>query len=265
MISGTLFKKEIKSNYKIILIFLAVLTMYSTSIVYMYEPSTINIFEEMAKSMPEMMKAFGMDAVVTNLTEYVANYLYGFILLMFPIICTIILGNKLIMSYIDKGPMAYLLATGNKRIKIVLTQALFMCVATAVLIAYATALIIILSSMSHPNSLDIEKFIMLNIVLYFLQIGISSICFFAACISNSSKTYFMIGAGVPVLFYLMQAMSNMGDKLEGLKYLTLFTVFNPTDIIKGEGVGIAILILVSVAILFFGVGTYIFSKRDLSL
>lgn len=265
MISLTLFKKEIKSNYKIIFIFLAILTLYSTSIVFMYDPSTTSAFEEMAKSMPEMMKAFGMAAVVTNITEYIANYLYGFIVLMFPIICTIILGNKLIVSYVDKGSMAYLLGTPNKRTKIALTQSVFMMVSSAVLLIYTSGLIIILSNIMHPNLLDTKSFILLNIVLWFLQLAVSGICFFASCISNNSKLYFMIGAGVPIMFYLLQALANMGDKLEWLKYFTLFTLFNPSDIISGKGIAPEITALLAVAIAFYAIGIYIFSKRDLSL
>lgn len=65
---------------------------------------------------------------------------------------------------------------------------------------------------------------------------------------------------MPVLFYLLQALANMGDKLENLKYFTLFTLFNTSDIIAGESVIVPILVLV-----LYGAGIYIFSKRDLPL
>ncbi|MGG7209647.1 ABC transporter permease subunit [Clostridium baratii] len=265
MISLTLFKKDIKSNYKIILLFFAILTLYSVSIIYMYDPKTTNAFEEMAKSMPELMKAFGMDSVGANLTEYIANYLYGLIILMFPIICIIILGNKLIASYVDRGSMAYLLATPNKRVKIALTQAVFMWVSSAVLLIYTSSLIIFFCNTLHGGDLDVKTFIIINVVLYFLQVAVSGICFFASCISNDTKLYFTIGAGVPVLFYLLQALANMGDKLENLKYFTLFTLFNTSDIIAGEGIIMPIVIFLFVAIVFYGFGIYIFSKRDLPL
>lgn len=265
MISLTLFKKDIKSNYKIILLFFAILTLYSVSIIYMYDPKTTNAFEEMAKSMPELMKALGMDSVGTNLTEYIANYLYGLIILMFPIICIIILGNKLIASYVDKGSMAYLLATPNKRAKIALTQAVFMWIASAALLIYTSVLIIFFCNTLHGGDLDVKTFIIINVVLYFLQVAVSGICFFASCISNDTKFYFTIGAGVPVLFYLLQALANMGDNLENLKYFTLFTLFNTSDIIAGESIIMPIVIFLFVAIVFYGFGIYIFSKRDLPL
>lgn len=38
MISGTLFKREIRANYILLIIFMGVLTMYSAMIVAMYGP-----------------------------------------------------------------------------------------------------------------------------------------------------------------------------------------------------------------------------------
>lgn len=265
MISLTLFKRDIKSNYKIILLFFAILTLYSVSIVYMYDPATTNAFEEMAKSMPEVMKAFGMASVGANITEYIANYLYGLIILMFPIICIIILGNKLIASYVERGSMAYLLATPNKRVKIALTQAVFMWIASAVLLIYVSGLIIFFCNILHGGDLDVKTFIIMNVVLYSLHLAVSGICFFVSCISNDTKFYFTIGAGVPVLFYLLQALANMGGKLENFKYFTLFTLFNTSDIVAGESVIAPILVLISIAIVLYGGGIYIFSKRDLPL
>lgn len=265
MFSLTLFKRDIKSNYKLILIFLAILTLYSVSIVYMYDPKTTSAFEEMAKSMPEIMKAFGMASVGSNLTEYIANYLYGFIILMFPIIFIIILGNKLVISYVDKGSMAYLLATPNKRVKIALTQAVFMWVSSAILLIYTTGIIIFFSNSLHGGELDIKTFIIINVSLYFIQIAVSGICFFASCISNDTKLYFTIGAGVPILFYLLQALANVGDKLENLKYFTLFTLFNTGDIIAGKSLVIPIGVSLIIALVFYGAGIYIFSKKDLYL
>jgi len=58
-------------------------------------------------------------------------------------------------------------------------------------------------------------------------------------------------------------LSNMGGKLANLKYFTIFTLFNTADILAGESVVFPIIILIAVAIVFYGMGIFIFSKRDL--
>ncbi|MBZ9686924.1 ABC transporter permease [Clostridium estertheticum] len=263
MISLTLFKREMKANNKLLIIFIYILTIYILSIVYMFNPNSSNAFDDIIKSMPGIMKAFGFVASGNTLIGFIATDLYGMILLMFPVIFSIILGNKLIAGYVDRGSMAYLLATPNKRVKLALTQALCLWVSIGLLITYATVAIIISSSIMHPGLLEIGKLVLMNVVIYFLHIAISGICFFASCISNDTKRSFTIGAGIPIAFFLIQMLANMGGKLENLKYFTLFTLFNANDIIAGKNVVFPVIILAIVGIALYGIGIYIFSKRDL--
>ena len=265
MISGILFKKELKSNYKVILIFMAVLTLYICSIISMFNPKSTEALDELIKSMPELMKAFGMESTGNTLIEFLTSYLYGFLILIFPMIFEIILANKLVVRYIDRGSMAYLLSTPIKREKLIMTQAVFMWISIAILIIYVTTIGIVFSEVMFPGDLDINKFIMLNTVVYILHIAISGICFLASCISNDTKLYFSIGAGIPIAFYLIQMLATMGEKLEYLKYFTIFTLFNTKDIIAGKSIVLPILSLLCISILLYGLGIIIFSKRDLPL
>lgn len=57
MINNTLFKREIKSNYKIMLIFMALISMYSSVIVLMFDPKLGESLSIMAESMPEIFAA----------------------------------------------------------------------------------------------------------------------------------------------------------------------------------------------------------------
>jgi ABC-2 type transport system permease protein len=234
-------------------------------IVYMFNPENANSFDAIIKLMPGLMKAAGFVSGGTTLIGAVATGLYGMIVLMFPLIFYVILGNKLVAGYVDRGSMAYLLATPNKRMKIALTQALVMWVSIGILITYVTVAIMVSSALIHPGRLDIGKLVLMNVAIYFLHMAISGICFFASCISDDTKRSFTIGAGIPIVFFLIQMLANMGGKLENLKYFTIFTLFNTADIIGGKSVVLPISILIIVAIVLYGIGIYIFSKRDLSV
>jgi len=239
--------------------------MYIVLIVYMFNPGSGTGWDDIIKLLPAVMKAAGFTAAGNTLIGAVATGLYGMIVLMIPMVFTIILGNKLVAGYVDRGSMACLLATPNKRVTIALTQALSLWVSIAILITYITAAIIVSSAIMHPGLLDIGKLVQMNIVLYFLHIALSGICFFASCISNDTKRSFTIGAGIPVAFFLIQMLANMGGKLENLKYFTLFTLFNTTDIMAGNSIVSPVLILLAVAIVLYGLGIFIFSKRDLPI
>jgi len=162
MFSMILFKREMKANINLVIIFIYILSIYILSTVYMFNPNRANAFDVIIKSAPGLMKAFGFVTSGNSLIGYLATDLYGMLLLMFPLIFTIILANKLVAGYVDHGSMACLLATSNKRVKIALTQALCLWVNIGILIAYTTVAIIVSSAIMHPGMLDIGKLVMMN-------------------------------------------------------------------------------------------------------
>jgi len=265
MFSLPLFKREMKASNKLLIIFLYILTIYILSIVYMFNPNSTNAFDDIIKTMPGLMKAFGFVTSGNSLIGFIATDLYGMLVLMVPMVFSIILGNKLVAGYVDRGSMANFLATPNKRVKLVLTQALCMWVSIGLLIAYVTVAIIISSVLMHPGMLDVGKLVLINVDIYFLHFAIGGICFLASCISNDTKRSFTIGAGIPIVFFLVQMLANLGGRLENLKYFTIFTLFNANDVIAGKNVIYPIIALLVMGIALYGIGIYIFSKRDLSV
>lgn len=178
----------------------------------------------------------------------------------------IIIVNKVIAKYVDSGSMAYLLATPNKRSKIAITQAIFILFSLGALIVFISLLGIISSEVYFQGDLDIKKYILMNIGLYCLHIAISGLGFFASCISNDTKLSYSISAGIPIGFFIIQLLANMGGKLENFKYFTIFTLLDTDKLIKGEATGIwmFIILLVIRLVLYIG-GILRFSKRDLHL
>ena len=82
--NATLFKKEIKSNWLLLVIFLAVLSVYGSMITMMYNPEMGDSLKMMADSMPDLFAAFGMADVGQTLLDFVSGYLYGMLYVAFP-------------------------------------------------------------------------------------------------------------------------------------------------------------------------------------
>lgn len=262
----TLFKREIKSNYKMIILFMAIMTMYCSMLIAMFDPKFAESIDLMAQSMPELFSAFGMSNSGSTLIEFIGNYLYGFILLVIPLIFIILLGNKLVAKYVDSGSMAYLLATPNKRKSIVVTQGIFMALSILCLVVYATILCIIVSQMIFLGELDIKRFLFLNVGLYGLLFFLGGLSFLSSCTFNETRYSVGVAGGVSVLFVLLQMLSQVGEKFEILKYGTPLTLFNVEKIISGDSsatIGIIALYLVGLSFYIIGIG--VFSKKDLSL
>ena len=105
-----------------------------------------------------------------------------------------------------------------------------------------------------------------NAGLLCLHLALGGFCFFASCLFNESRLSVALGAGVPVLFFLIRMLANMGGRLEKLKYATVFTLFDPTGLFRGDGAAYAgAAVLLALGLGFYALGTAVFSRRDLPL
>lgn len=266
MISYPLLKRNMISCLKPFLIIFAALCMYTLVIVYMYDPEMADMLNQYQEALPGIMAAAGMTGIASSLLEWMQIYLYGFLMLLFPLIFIIILVQKLVMGYIDNGSMANLLATPNSRRKIICTQILSAVLWMMILMVFVTMTGIIGGQVLFPGELDIERYCLLNASTLLMQLLVCGIAFLAACVSGEAKNYYTLGAGLPLLFFLLQAVSNMGEKLENLKYVTIYTLLPASEIVGGEsGVWRQNVIMLVLTAVLFGLGGWWFCRRDLSL
>ena len=85
-----LFLREMKKSAKLLLLFAAVITLYVSCIIYLYDPETTEMLNRFVEVMPELMAAVGMGTIAGDLLEFMVSYLYGFILLIFPMLFCIL-------------------------------------------------------------------------------------------------------------------------------------------------------------------------------
>lgn len=266
MFSKSLFKATLKQNYIVMIIIMAVLMMYLPIIIGMYDLNSQGAMDEMLKMLPkEMIAAMGFSGVSSTLLGFIAGYFYGFLILLLPMIYTVIVSNRSIASHVDKGSMAYLLSTPNTRSKIARTQALFLIVSITMLISFVTIVGVVLCSILFPGELDISGFILLNFGVLLLYYALTGFGFFASCLFNDTKNSLALGAGLPIAFLLLQMLSDIGEKTKFLQYFSLFTLFNPENIIQGEGYMLSFLLLTVIAAVLYIAGIITFKKRDLPL
>lgn len=260
----TLFWKEMKSTLKITLIFALVLTLYVTIIISMFDPALGESLAMMAESMPEIFAAVGMLNDTSTLIAFLSTYLYGFLLIVFPLVCMYLLVRSLLVRYLDNGSMAYLLATPNSRNKILTTQIGVLVCNLLLLLIYIVFLAIGTSEVLFPGELDIQTFINLNVGLFGLWIFLAALCFsFVAFFSGSPLSY--IGIGACILFILMQMITEVGE-FKVLEYINPLQLFKPAELIASNSsayLNSGILGLCGIAL--FIASIFVFRKRDLSI
>ena len=264
MINMALYKREMKGSIKLLVIFGAVITMYVAIIVGLYNPEMMKTLDSFAKMMPELMSAVGMKTNTANLLGFMVSYLYGFILLIFPMVFCILRGNALIAKYVDKGSMVSLAAAPIKRRTIASTQMAVLISGVLILILYSTIVELICAGSSFPGELDIAELFILNVGLLCLHLLIGGICFLSSCIFSDTKYSVAFGAGVPAFMYVLQMLANVGGDAEKAKYFTFFTLFNPDGIIASESsAAVGAFMLFIGAVVLYVLGIMIFDRKDL--
>lgn len=266
MINQALYKREMKGSMKLLVIFAAIMTMYVSVIISMYDPKMMKTLDGFVEVMPEIMAAVGMSAGATTLLGFMISYLYGFILLIFPMIFCILRGNGLVAKYVDRGSMVSLVVAPVKRRTIAITQMAVLLSGVFLLISYVTALEIIIAQSSFPGELVLSELLKINVGLLCLHLFIGGICFLASCVFSEPKYSIGFGAGIPGVMYVLQMLANVGDKAENAKYFSLFTLFNPEGIAAGENNAvIGAVVLFGGAIVLFTAGIMVFGKKDLHI
>ena len=265
--SWTLFKATLRANWILGLVFAGILLIYAPTAVGMFNPDSAAEIEAMLSLLPEpIWKAMGFVDLGTDLTVYLANYLYGFVMIAFPMIYCSILANRLIARHVDRGSMAYLLATPNTRVRIGVTQALYLVVSLAVVLGINVAVTLVMAEGMFPGRLDVSAFLALNWLTYLALLAAGAAGFVSSCSFSETRYSLAVGAGVPGLFFVLRMLSGLGEETEWLGYLSVYSVISIDRILTAPSYALnATLVLLPATALLLAAGVLIFDRRSLAV
>jgi ABC-2 type transport system permease protein len=254
-----------KRNWLLLTIFFGVLTMYMGIMISMYNPDDMQSISSMLDLFPEdLMKAMGFSNMVSDLTEYLASWLYGLLMFGFPLVYCAILGNRLVAKLVDNSSFACLLSTPNSRSKIIFTQGLYALLSITALFAALFGIGVFFSSVMHPGLLDISAFLSLNLTTLLVNMTVIMISFFFSCLFNESRLSLSFGAGLPIAFLLFNMLGGASDKAEVLKKLSIYGWYDPVDLVHGAVNILQLNLIYATAVIgLFAAGLLIFKRKQL--
>lgn len=261
MFSMAYFKQTIKSNIKFLLAFTIVLCMFLIVMCNVFTPEAMNNLQSAAEGTIAGHILMGNGTLI----GFMSNSFYALMAIIFPMVYSIMVGNRMIAEKIDKGSMAGFLSTPTTRIQITITSAIYFIISIAFMWGIASVVGIIAANILQPDALDIKTFLMMNLGAFLYHLVISGICFCSSCIFNSSKNSLTIGAGIPLLFFVINLFMKLSDNLDYLKYFTLNTLFNTQKILSGDGYTTEFVVMGIISFILYIVGIWYFNKKDLPL
>jgi ABC-2 type transport system permease protein len=204
----------------------------------------------------------------------VSNIFYPVVAILLPLVYTVVVGNKLFASQIDRGSMAFILSTSIKRSKIAFTQ-MFFFVISLVIMFLITATCDVILALTIKNSLAIDKVLLLNLGLLLFTIAMGSITYMFSAIFNYTKYSISLGGGLALVFFISKILGlfgsdlfmNMGIGIEPMAFfnnITLISLFNTSSILESTTTYLVqFAILIAISITCFSVGAIWFTKKDI--
>lgn len=229
MINTTLFKQELKNNYKSFILFLSIITMYVVIVIMMYDPLAQSILDQFSSTMPSLFEAFGMQGTTSDFLSFLINYLYGFILLLLPMVYSIYLNYKLIIHYIESKSLNYILSSSLSRKSFIQTQYYVCIFMFLIFTVYITLLTFITSHYLFESLLSIHSLLYLNIGLFSLHFLIISIICFISIQLNDCKKAILYSSLFITVNYLLSILVAMQDSLWFFKYINVFQLFHASN------------------------------------
>ena len=206
---------------------------------------------------------------------------YGMMTTILPGIYVLVTANKLISSQVDRGSMAYILATPTKRTTVVVTQAVYLIgslismfgVLTLSHLATNAAKPIALGELGYTmlaGDLTGKMILQVNLSALMVNIALAAVCFMFSGIFNSTK--YSIGLsgtfiGVSILANMLAMFGNLGvDGLDKFKYLTVCSFYDYQSVLFADNDWITKMIFPAlIAIAAYTAGSIAFNKKDLPL
>lgn len=260
-------KREFIVNLKSFAIWTGVLIALFL-MVYLIYPSLIagnqmDKLNDMMKTFPpELLKAFNMDiSGIDTAFGWVKTEGLVFVLLITGVYGSI-LGANIVLKEENDKTIEYLISLPVTRKQIVIQK-----VAVAVLYIFLMIGILLVFNgiaLHGDKDFDAKQFILLSITPIFSTMAIFAISLFVSTFTHKTKKIFGISLGIVFASYFLNMISEMSDKTEFLKYMSVFTLADIRNVItKSEINPITLIVTLVLTGTFIVLSVVRYEKKEL--
>lgn len=260
-------KREFKVNLKSFIIWLSVLLIMFLVVFLIYPyiitEDTMNQMDELLKVFPEeILKAFNMDmSSIETAYGWLKSEGFVFVLLIIGIYSSTLGLNVLLKEESDKT-IEYLGTLPITRREIVTNKII-------VSIVYIIGMTIILGLFNYiclvlSGSFDHKEFILLSLTPILIGIPLFAINLFISTYLHKTKKVLGIGLGMVFIFYILNVLSELSEKVSFLKYFSIYTLADIRGVINNNSISLWCIVISILITGIFIIGTYIrYNKKEL--
>lgn len=216
------------------------------------------------KTIPKsIMQAFNIEQLDFSFNGFIASKHFDLAWPLMAILLSLSLAGNTLAGEIEQGTMNFLLAQPISRRDLYIAKYLAGGIAITIFVISSVLAIIPLAGIYNISSAVGSIWLSAG-VSWLFAMAIFSLGFLSSAFSRErSRVYFLAG-GLIFLMYIARVFSAIFDQLSRLKYLSFFYYYNANQLF-GNGVvnRVALVIFCATIVLGFGLGLYIFQKRDI--
>lgn len=262
-----MFKREMKINLKNFIIWTSILIGLFL-VVFLVYPSIINsqnmeMMDEMMKIFPEeMLKAFNMDiSSIDSAFGWLKTEGFVFVLLITGIYSGI-LGSSILLKEESDKTIEYLNSIPVTRKNIVISKIL--CGLLYITLMVVSIGVFNFIGLSLSGDFDKKLYILLSITPILSSIVIFAVCLFLSTFTHKTKKTMGISLGIVFASYFLNIISEMGEKTEFLKYISIFTLADIRNVIVNISIDpLMVLLSIGITSIFIILTIIRYEKKEL--
>lgn len=191
----------------------------------------------------------------TTYLQAIQNIYYLYIASSLPLLYTLLLNHRSMVTLIDRGHRAWYCSAPLSRTNIAMTTVFFQLLSHLLMWIIVFIVGYVAITFFQLGVFDVEWFLRINITYFCYHIVVSSLCFLISCICHSSRYAVCLTTGISILSLVLF----INGLLHTYEWLDVFTMLHGVD---GPMMWICMIV---VAMLFYGLGIVVFHKKDLSI
>lgn len=262
-----LLKNTIKRNWQIVAIFFAVLIIYLSIVIVLFDPAHPEEIKMMFEVLPpQVLAMFKMSLdTMTNPLHYTASTYFGIIVMAFTMVFYIIQSIRLVAKPVENNSLAYTLSLPISRTSFIITQSFYLIMSIFVLFSG----VLVVGSVILYTMANFDFFAYLNLVsvTFLLNVVMAMLTFTISVMFCDSKKGISLATGVPISLLILSMIAGLGG--DGLAWLNVISPFGWLDsvaIVSGAlSTWWMYILFVVVIVAFMYISTIIFNKKRLPL
>lgn len=265
------FLRMLRDKYKLMLVYIvSTIGLLETFVAIFPSIKQLppNIADQFMKSMPPaILEMFGMDSMSSYFDIFEGYLSSEYMSLLWPIIAVafaVSLANYISVREIESGTAETLLSLPVRRSRIFIERYLAGLLMTVIFSVTSLVGALPLAKLHHVS------YVFDNFVVAAVGCSIFAVCVFTlatlfSTIFSAKGNATMISSGALVIMYVMNVVSILNDKLDWLRYLSVFHYFNGSSLLgKGIYPSDMFAVLGGATMVLFAIALIRFSRRDFS-